>query len=658
MSLQPNMSLKPYMNIQPNLSYKHKILIGFIFLISIFEAIVIIYDIQNAYQLRQEFLLQRSQLIIQTYTQALRVPSWNLDQDTSESILKSILVDSDITKVKLSYQQNILPAIQFTSKKNHPPDKNDFIVQDSVFEPDLGADNGHSDKIIASLTLFFSKHSLNEFLSARKTEGLIQFAILLLCNFIIAYLLINWITSPLLQLSKSIRRLANHELDISIPISNRNDEIDKVAHSVSILQKNNIELDQLRSSMEAIIKEQTEDLVIAKEKAEAASLAKGQFLATMSHEIRTPMNGVLGMANILNETSLNKEQQDSVDIILKSGQDLIAIINEILDFSKLDADQIVLEKLPFNLKNMIQDLFKILTPSIVSNDLKLILDYTSESPEFFIGDSVRVKQILLNLLNNAIKFTPSGSVKVIVEYTAKNGIEIKVIDTGIGISDVQKQYLFSPFTQADQSTTRKYGGTGLGLSICKKLIALMEGNIEIISKLNQGSTFKFNLHLLTDKQGLKQAKNLQSEQQRIISITENNPILENTVLLVEDNAVNQKIALIMLKKLGFEIDLAADGKQAVEQWKLHHHKFIYMDCLMPEMDGYQATQEIRKLETEQSQKSIIIALTANATEEDFKKCIHAGMDDVVTKPFKKEDLINNINKWGDHLKSIDLKSRP
>jgi len=250
---------------QHNISYKHKIIIGFVVLVSMFEAIVIIYDVYNVYQLRQTFLHQRSQLVSQTYSQALRVPVWNLDKDTAENILKSILLDPDIIKVSLNYQQNALPAIQFSNQQNLFSDTNHFTVQKQILEPvvvEKWEQAEQSNTVIASLQLTFSKQSLDIFLSARKTEGLIQFSILLLCNLLLAYLLINWITSPLVQMAKSIRRLANNELDIHIPISQRNDEIDQVAHSVTILQKNNIELDELRSSMENKIKEQTKDLIL------------------------------------------------------------------------------------------------------------------------------------------------------------------------------------------------------------------------------------------------------------------------------------------------------------------------------------------------------------------------------------------------------------
>jgi len=326
------------------MSYKQQILFGFVLLISFFEAAVISYDVHNAYQLRQDFLHQRSQLISQTYTKALRIPSWNLDKETTNSILQSILFDPSIVRIQLDYLDQTLPTLQLGNhKKDINLSKNTFVTHHPITEPD-------NDETIASLTIHFSKVSLEQFLSERITEGLIQFALLLVINFILAILLINWITSPLVKLSQTIRRLASHELDINIPETKRNDEIGLVAQSVVTLQKNSLELDDLRISMENKIKEQTKDLIVAKENAEAATTAKSQFLATMSHEIRTPLNGVLGMAQILNDSQLDKEQQESVNIILNSGQALVNLINEVLDFSKLDAQQVELEHISFNLK--------------------------------------------------------------------------------------------------------------------------------------------------------------------------------------------------------------------------------------------------------------------------------------------------------------------
>ncbi|MFK5891707.1 MAG: ATP-binding protein [Pseudomonadota bacterium] len=632
------------------MSYKQQILLGFVLLISFIEAIVISYDIHNAYQLRGDFLQQRSQLLTQTYAQVLRIPSWNLDQETTTSILQSIILDHGIIKVEIRYLDQSLPnqeVIASTSLNSTGIINNSFITYESITQPD-------TLNKIATLYIHFSKQHLEHFLSERLTDGLIEFLLLLAINFMFAALLINWITSPLLKISHAIGRLADHQLDVIIPETHRKDEIGSVARSVESFKQNSLELTELRISMQNKINNQTKDLILAKEKAEAASIAKSQFLATMSHELRTPLNGVLGMTEILKETPLNKTQYDSIETILRSGQDLMNIINDILDFSKLEADQLTLEHIPFNLKLQIEQLFTLLSPSFREKPLQFKFDYPQSTPDFFIGDPLRVKQILLNLLSNAIKFTHKGTITVSVHYQCDQNsssiLEIKVTDTGIGITDQQQQKLFESFTQADQATTRKYGGTGLGLTICKKLIEQMGGKINIDSIPNHGSTFTVKLNLPTGSKYFAKSLSLIENNDKV-DIEPNNPILEHTILLVEDNLINQKIALIMLKKLGLTVDLAKDGEDALKQWNKHHYHFIYMDCLMPNMDGYQASIEIRKQQHHYNIQPIIVALTANSSQEDIERCKQSGMDDVVTKPFKKVDLINNINKWGKQIQS-------
>ncbi len=381
------------------------------------------------------------------------------------------------------------------------------------------------------------------------------------------------------------------------------------------------------------------DLENAKHEAEQANRIKSEFLATMSHELRTPMNGVLGMAQILEETELTTQQRESVDIILRSGNGLLSIINDVLDLSKLDAEQLKLEMHSFNLEHLGADILDMFISEGKRKNLHIEMDYPEKCPRIFVGDSLRLQQILVNLLGNAVKFTSKGSVRLIVNCKplAHQQIELtlSVQDTGIGIATENIETLFDPFIQADQSTTREFGGTGLGLSVSKRLIQLMNGEIGVESKPGEGATFwiRLSLPLANDKEI--------SESQNPIST--NNSKLTGKVLLVEDDNTNQLVALGILRKMGLEVELAEDGQQAVMACQRKRYDLILMDCRMPVMDGYEATKVIR---SQQIGLSIpIIALTANSSPDDKKHCIDAGMNDVITKPFKKQDLFNRLRHW-------------
>ena len=653
--------------------------------------------------------------------------------------------------------------------------------------------NGPSSAVIGYIHIVLSLQPLQEYLHQFMIETGMLVIVVLLVGLLLAFVLMRTITHPLLALTKATGHVAEGRFDIDISPGGAY-EVDQLASSfrqmTAQLKASQQQVNNYQQSLEIKVTERTEQLEAATQEArrlakeaQAASRAKSQFLANMSHEIRTPMNGVLGMTELLVTTQLTERQRHMVDTVHRSGTALLGIINDILDFSKIEAGKLELERITFSLRQTIEEAVELFSEPAAKKGLELTCFVPEKTPDAAIGDPIRLRQVLLNLLGNAVKFTERGEVSLWVHClsTDAEGIRLKceVKDTGIGITDEARNRMFSAFSQADGSTTRRFGGTGLGLAIVRQLVHLMGGEVGVESLPGHGSTFWFTMQLGYDP--TRQAANAPPTRSlagtRVLIVDDNatnrfildsqlksweaetvctdgavaaleqlrqavvdgkpvdmaildihmpdvdgvmlarmikaDPVLTNIpllalssvdqqscmgesgssnffawlqkpvrqallrdcllrqryadteavpqpelptpqpiaihsrILLTEDNPVNREVALGMLELLGCRVDVAENGRQAVEAVSKRHYDLILMDCQMPEMDGFAAATEIRRHEAASGigQHVPIIALTANALEGDRERCLTAGMDDYLSKPFSQDSLQATIRRW-------------
>ncbi|MDP6040685.1 MAG: ATP-binding protein, partial [Candidatus Latescibacteria bacterium] len=500
----------------------------------------------------------------------------------------------------------------------------------------------------------------------QKIYSYIWKAIVILCvgiliALILSLLLQRMISRPVVHLVETTKEVSETGDYMQRVTKESNDELgvlcDEFNAMLQLIQEREDKLREARDTLEKRVELRTQELsemntelIVARDQALESSHAKSDFLATMSHEIRTPMNGILGMAELLIGTKLDHTQQSFLNIIDSSAKELLEILNDILDLSKIEAGKMALEIIDFSLKDCLNGIIRMMAVRAQEKGLELACHISPDVQDGLSGDPTRLRQIIVNLLSNALKFTKEGEIVLRVKQTSQIeetvSLQFDVSDTGIGISSEMEKKIFEAFTQADSSTARQFGGTGLGLTISSQLVQMMDGRIWVDSEIGKGSIFSF-----IAKFGILETEKKESQTVGVDSETDisTGSDARLDVLVVEDNRVNQRVATLMLNKLGHSVSVANNGIEALECIEAGGYDLIFMDMQMPVMDGLETTIKVREREQKTGKHIPIVAMTANAMQGDRERCLEAGMDDYVSKPIHRDVVIEAIKRVGDRF---------
>ncbi len=618
----------------------------------ILGSIFIAYDNK---EFKKEFVRNHNRFCIYLDSQ-LDAPILFLDKKLAQETISRLKGYESVTQVvvyKFNKEDNTYDNFANYERENKKVKKlssDAFLRDTAIFEDNsliisrtiFNEYNFNEENKIEKVGLLILEAGLDEY-NERLERFITTMVIILLSTFLSAILLAlqfqKFISRPIVKLTDFMRNVTLNS-DFSIRSdAEGNDEVGELSKGLNKMLK---QIEYQNKSIE----QQNKDLLAAKEQAEYSLKVKEQFLANMSHEIRTPMNAISGMARLLLETHIDKNQQMYLENIRISVDNLLVVINDILDFSKIEAGKILLEKKEFSLFEMVFRLKNILQFEISKKNLyfDIVLD-KNVIPEYVIGDQVRLNQIILNLAGNAVKFTQKGGIKLVIEKKQDTNetvtLSFSVIDTGIGIDQDKLVSIFQSFNQASSNTTRKYGGSGLGLTISKQLIEIQGGKITVNSELGKGSNFSFTI-VLTKVKKIKLAPIPISNNSKISHDLKNLDNQDIKVLIAEDNKINQLFASTILRKKKFKVDIADNGKIVLEKLQAQKYDIILMDLHMPEMDGYESTLNIRKNTDDRIKNIPIIALTAAATKGEVEKCFAVGMTDFISKPYTPEDLVEKI----------------